>query len=163
MSSQIDEYSTSSISEIFSPISNKDFHLFDIESFNEIQIKKHRFYRSLSDINLLKQQKNCFVLSKHLSLMDIKSIQWIFLKSNQENTCTSIYSIPQSMEIESEEELFDTITTENFLRLSTFSMIRLYIIKIRDQFSAFISQTFQPKKTIPITEETIETYDIIEG
>jgi hypothetical protein len=42
-------------------------------------------------------------------------------------------------------------------------MIRLYIIKIRDQFSAFILKTFQPTKTIPITEETIDTYDIIEG
>jgi hypothetical protein len=67
------------------------------------------------------------------------------------------------MEIESEEQLFDKITTEHFLRLSTFSMIRLFIIKIRDQFSAFILKTFQPTKTIPITEETIDTYDIIEG
>ena len=163
MSSQIGEYSTSSISEIYSPISNKDFYLFDIQSFNENQIKKRRFYRSLSDINIVKQRKNSFVLSKHLSLMDIKSIQWTVLKSNEENICRSIYSIPQSMEIESEEQLFNTITNGKFLRLSKLSMIRLYIIKIRDQFSAFISQTFQSTKTIPITEEIIETYDIIEG
>jgi len=164
MSSQIDEYSTSSISEIFSPISNKDFHLFDIESFNEIQIKKHRFYRSLSDINLLKQQKNCFVLSKHLSLMDIKSIQWIFLKPREIilKKQNSICSIPQSMKIKSEGQSFNTITINNSLRLSKFSMIRLYITKITEKFSSFVSQTFQPTKPTLITQEIIETYDIIE-
>jgi len=160
-SSQIGEYSTSSISERFSPISNKDFYLFDIQSFNEIKIKKSRFYRSLSNINLLKQRKNSFILSKHLSLMNIKSIQSTFL--TKENIRKSIYSIPQSMDIESEEQLFNTITTENCLHLSKLSMIHFYIIKIRDKLSAFISQTFQSTKTIPITEEIIETYDIIEG
>jgi len=165
MSSEIDGYSTSSINDVFSPISKRDFHLFDIEFLNKNSIKKRSFYRSLSELNLLKQQqKKNFFLSKHLSLMDIKSIQWIILKSHEiflikEN---SYRSIPQSMEIESEEHLFNSITTDNFSYLSKLEMIRLYLTKIREKFYSLVSKTFQPTKTTLITEEIIETYDIIE-
>jgi hypothetical protein len=155
MSSQIEEYSTrsrqSTISDIYSPISN--------------QTNKCRFHRSLSDFNLLKQRKKSFLLSKHLSLMDIQST---LLKPRQiilteENSRRSICSIPQSMEIEPEGQLFNTITMNNFLRLSKLEIIRLYLTKIREKFSSFVFDTFQSTKIPIITEEIIETYDIIEG
>jgi hypothetical protein len=41
-------------------------------------------------------------------------------------------------------------------------MIRLYLTKIREKFYSLVSKTFQPTKTTLITEEIIETYDIIE-
>jgi hypothetical protein len=147
------EFDMSSISDIYFPTSNEDL--------NEIQRKKHR---SFSDLNFLKQQKQSFLLSKHLSLMDIKSIQWIFLKPREIilKKQNSICSIPQSMKIKPEGQSFNTITINNSLRLSKFSMIRLYITKITEKFSSFVSQTFQPTKPTLITQEIIETYDIIE-
>lgn len=144
-------------SQIFSSISNEDFSILN----NENYFKKYRFHRSLSEINMLKQQrKNSFIISKHLSLMDIKSIQSIFIKSHQ-NFRQSNNSILQSMEIVSEGHLCNRISTVNSFHLSKLSMIYLYLIKIKEKFSSFISQIFHPTKTILITNEIIDTYDII--
>jgi hypothetical protein len=44
-------------------------------------------------------------------------------------------------------------------------MIRLYMTKLREKVCSFVLQTIQSTKPTPlpvITEETIETYDIIE-
>lgn len=133
---------------------------------NHNSIKTRLLHRSLSDFNFSKQENNEFYFSKHLSLINIKSIQWTFLKpheiiSIQNNSHPSICSIPQSMEIESDDQL-STTTTDNFLRLSKFSIMRLYLTKIGEKVSSLVSQTFQSTKPIVITEEIIETYDIIQ-
>ncbi|CAF5160835.1 unnamed protein product, partial [Rotaria sp. Silwood1] len=103
ISSQIDECSTpicqSTINDIIIPIKS-----------NNDSIIRHRLYRSLSNLNLIKQQKTYFILSKHLSLMNIKSIECQFLKHStscktiltKENNRQSFLSIPQSIEFQSE-------------------------------------------------------------
>jgi hypothetical protein len=191
MSSQIGGYSTPSrqsslISEALTPMTNYDFTIeeflknnfispkltFDIESLCENQIFKRPFHRSLIDLNIKSKEKT-ILLSKHLSLMDITSIEWTFLKHatpralflTKANYRTSFSHLPQSMENEPEPYLFDTKTSFNFSRLSRLAMIRLYMTKLREKVCSFVLQTIQPTKPTPmpvITEETIETYDIIE-
>ncbi|CAF0933225.1 unnamed protein product [Rotaria sordida] len=185
MSSQIDECSTpfcqSTINDIVGLISNQDLQkenflrnhsissiiTFNYNYLNKNQIIKHRLYRSLSNLNLIKQKKKSyFLLSKHLSLMNIKSIKWKFLKHTI--PCTNILtkinyhksfgSIPQS-----ESELINKITNINISRLSKLDIFRSYLIQLREKTYSFILQIFQSTKIPPITEETIETYDIIEG
>jgi hypothetical protein len=144
MSSQISEDSTpprqSTISNIFTSISNQDLTMRQI---------KRPFHRSLTDFNSIKHKKKSFVLSKHLSLINIQKTDPISTNSRQ-----SFYPIPPSMEPES---------PRNFSRLSKLEMIRLYLIKLKEKLCSFTFQTFHPtpKMTI-ITEEIIDTYDIIE-
>jgi hypothetical protein len=137
-SSHIGESHQSTISDIFPLISNEN------------PINKRLFYRSLSDLNFEKPRRKYFLLTKHLSLMNIKPIQRRFSRENY----------PQSMELEPEEQSFNPITKEILSRLS---MIRLFLTKLTDKFRSFIFDTFQLTKTPLITEEIIETYDIIEG
>ncbi len=177
---------SSLISEILTPMANYDFTIeeflknnfvspkltFDIESLYENQILNRPFHRSLPDLNLKIQEKTV-LLSKHISLMDITSIEWTFLKHatpralflTKANHRTSFSHLPQSMESLQQPFLFDTKTSLNFSRLSRLAMIRLYMAKLREKVCSFVLQTIQPNKTTPmpiITEETIETYDIIE-
>jgi hypothetical protein len=192
MTSQIGGgYSTPSrqssfISEILTPMTNYDFTIeeflknnsitpkitFDIESICENQIIKRPFHRSLTDLNIKSQEKT-ILLSRHLSLMDITSIEWTFLKHAtpralllvKANHRTSFSHLPQSIEDQPEPYLFNTKTSLNFSRLSRLAMIRLYMTKLREKVCEFVLQTIQPTKPTPmpvITEETIETYDIIE-
>ena len=69
------------------------------------------------------------------------------------------------MESLPEPYLYDTKTSLNYSRLSRLAMIRLYMTKLREKVCSFVLQTIQPTtKPTPmpmITEETIETYDII--
>ena len=105
--------------------------------------------------------------------MDITSIEWIFLKHatpralllTKANHRTSYSHIPQSMDNEPEPFLFHPKASLNYSRLSRLAMIRLYMTKLREKVCTFVLQTIQPNKPTPlpvITEETIETYDIIE-
>ncbi|CAF1279380.1 unnamed protein product [Adineta steineri] len=178
---------SSLISDILTPMANYDFTIeeflknnfvspkiaFDVESLYENQIIiKRPFHRSLPDLNL-KIPEQTLLLSKHLSLMDITSIEWTFLKHatpralllTKANHRTSYSHLPQSMDLSQEPYLFDTKTSLNFSRLSRLAMIRLYMAKLREKVCSFVLQTIQPTKPTPmpiITEETIETYDIIE-
>jgi hypothetical protein len=186
MSSQIGGRSTQSpISDIFTPTANQDLTTeeflqnqhgsskrnFDLEFFYENQIIKRPFHRSLPDFRSIKQRKSS-LLSKHISLMDIKSIQWTFLKHTTPRTLIltrgndhiSLNHLLQSMEIEpeSESERDYTNPTVNFSRLSKLAMIRLFIRRLAEKVSSIISETFEPIRTSIITEEIIETYDIIE-
>ncbi|CAF0954276.1 unnamed protein product [Rotaria sordida] len=191
MSSQMGEHNicsrqSSFVSDILTPMTNNDFTIeeflkrnstmskltFDIESLCETKIIKRPFHRSLINLNIKTQEKT-ILLSKHLSLMDITSIEWTFLKYatpralllTKANHRTSFSQLPQSMEPEPEPLLFDTKTSLNFSRLSRLAMIRLYMTKLREKVLTFVLETIQPSKRTPmpvITEETIETYDIIE-
>jgi hypothetical protein len=127
-------------SNIFTSISNQDLTMKQI---------KRPFHRSLTDFNSIKHKKKSFILSKHLSLINIQTTDPISTNSRQ-----SLYPIPPSMEPES---------SQNFPRLSKLEMIRLYLIKLKEKLCSFTFQTFHPtpKMTI-ITEEIIDTYDIIE-
>jgi len=162
MSSQIDELSIlsrqSTLTERFIPISTQD-----------LTIKKPlSSHRSLSNLNSSKQR--CFLLSKHFSLMDIKSIQWTFSKHpkarqitlRKAKSCISVCSMPQLMEIESESLFVNPITNMNFSRLSKFATIRLCVRKFQDKLSSLVSQTFQSKQISSVTQEIIDSYDIIE-
>ncbi|CAF3279092.1 unnamed protein product [Rotaria socialis] len=191
MSSQTGEHHISSrqsslLGEVLTPMTNYDFTIeeflktnfitpkitFDIESLYENKIMNRPFHRSLTDLNI-KAHQETILLSKHLSLMDISSIEWTFLKHAtpralllaNANYRTSFSQIPQSMEPEPEPFLFNTKTSLNFSRLSRLAMIRLYMSKLREKVFSFVLETIQPSKRSPmpiITEETIETYDIIE-
>jgi hypothetical protein len=192
MSSQMGGRSTipsrqsSLIGDLSTPITNSDFTIeeflknncispkltFDIESLYENQIITRPFHRSLTDLNR-KPQEKAILLSKHLSLMDITTIEWTFLKHatpralflTKANHRTSFTHLPQSMEPEPEPFLFDPKTSFNYSRLSRLAMIRLYMAKLREKVCSFVIQTIHPTKPTPmpvITEETIETYDIIE-
>ncbi|CAF1091820.1 unnamed protein product [Rotaria sp. Silwood1] len=193
MSSQIDGHNntpsrqSSFISDVLTPMTNYDFTIeeflktnstistkiaFDIESLYETKIIKQPFHRSLINLNIKNQEKT-ILSSKHLSLMDITSIEWTFLKHatpralllTKANYRTSFSELPQSMEPEPEPYLFDTKTSLNYSRLSRLAMIRLYMTKLREKVLSFVLETIQPLKRTPmpiITEETIETYDIIE-
>ena len=177
---------SSFIGDALTPMRNYDFTIeeflktnsivpkltFDIESLYENQIIKRPFHRSLTDLNL-KSPEQSVLLSKHLSLMDITSIEWTFLKHatpralflTKANHRTSFSQLPQSMEHGPEPFLFETKTSLNMSRLSRLAMIRLYMEKLREKVCSFVLQTIQPTKSTPmpvITEETIETYDIIE-
>jgi hypothetical protein len=177
---------SSTISELLTPMTNYDFTIeeflrnrftspiltFDIESICENQITKRPYHRSLTNLHI-KFPEKATLLSKHLSLMDITSIEWTFLKHatpraillTKSNYHTSFSHLPQSMESEPEPFLFDTKTSLNFSRLSKLAMIRLYMTKLREKVCSFVLQTIQPVQPtrMPvITEETIETYDIIE-
>jgi len=178
---------SSLMGDALTPMTNYDFTIeeflknnstipkitFDIESLYENQIIKRPFHRSLIDLNLKTQEKT-ILLSKHLSLMDITSIEWTFLKHatpralflTKANHRTSFSHLPQSMEENQPEPfLFHTKTSLNYSRLSRLAMIRLYMTKLREKVCSFVLQTIQPTKPTPmpvITEETIETYDIIE-
>lgn len=177
---------SSVFSEAVTPMSNYDFTIeeflktnsiapklaFDIESLYENQILKRPFHRSLTDLTI-KPQEKAVLLSKHLSLMDISSIEWAFLKHatpralllTKANHRTSFSHLPESMANEPEPYLFQTKTSLNYSRLSRLAMIRLYMSKLREKVCTFVLQTIQPAKPSPmpvITEETIETYDIIE-
>ncbi|CAF1268654.1 unnamed protein product [Rotaria sp. Silwood1] len=182
ISSQIDECSTpicqSTINDIIIPIkSNNDSKK---ENFlenhsdrylNKNSIIRHRLYRSLSNLNSIKQQKTYFLLSKHLSLMNIKSIECQFLKHStscktiliKENDGKSFLSIPQSIEFQSEPKLINTITNINISSLSQFELIHSYLTQLKNKVYSFTLQIFQSTK-IPLitTEEIIQTYDIIE-
>jgi hypothetical protein len=190
MSSQMGGNSTLSrqssfIGDILTPMRNYDFTIeeflktncitpkitFDIDSLYENQIVKRPFHRSLIDLNL-KTPSKPILLSKHLSLMDITSIEWTFLKYatpraiflTKANHRTSFSHLPQSMDNQPEPFLSDTKTSLNFSRLSRLAMIRLYMNKLREKVCSFVLQTIQTTKPTPmpiITEETIETYDII--
>jgi hypothetical protein len=162
MSSQIDGLSIlsrqSTLTERFIPISTQD-----------LTIKKSlSSHRSLSNLNLSKQR--CFLLSKHFSLMDIKSIEWTFSKHpkareitlRKANSCISVCSMPQSMEIESQSLLFNTITNRNFSRLSKFATIRLYVMKFQDKLSSLVYQTFQSREISFVTQDILDSYEIIE-
>ena len=191
MSSQVGGRATPSrqsslMSEAVTPMANYDFTIeeflkthsvspkitFDIESICENQMIKRPFHRSLIDLSYKPQEKTV-LLSKHLSLMDITTIEWTFLKHatpralflTKANHRTSFSQLPLSMENEPEPFFFDTKTSLNFSRLSRLAMIRLYMTKLREKVCSFVLQTIQPTKPTPmpvITEETIETYDIIE-
>jgi hypothetical protein len=177
---------SSLIGDILTPMTNYDFTIeeflksnsvsskitFDIESLYENQIVKRPFHRSLTNLNHKATEKP-ILLSKHLSLMDITSIEWIFLKHatpralllTKANHRTSYSHIPQSMDNEPEPFLFHPKASLNYSRLSRLAMIRLYMTKLREKVCTFVLQTIQPNKPTPlpvITEETIETYDIIE-
>lgn len=177
---------SSLISDVLTPMTNYDFTIeeflknnsvtpklaFDIESLYENQIMKRPFHRSLTDLSI-KPQEKAVLLSKHLSLMDITTIEWTFLKHatpralllTKANHRTSFSLLPQSMDNQPEPYLFHTKTSLNYSRLSRLAMIRLYMSKIREKVCSFVLQTIQPTKPTPmpvITEETIETYDIIE-
>jgi hypothetical protein len=186
------EYSISSrqssvIGDVLTPMTNYDFTIeeflktnsisskltFDIESLYENQILKRPFHRSLTNLNFKPTEKP-ILLSKHLSLMDITSIEWIFLKHatpralllTKLNHRTSFSQLPQSMENQPEPYLFHTKISLNYSRLSRLAMIRLYMTKLREKVCSFVLQTIHSTKTTTpmpmITEETIETYDIIE-
>lgn len=174
------------VSEAVTPMTNCDFTIedflktnsispkltFDIESLCENQIIKRPFHRSLIDLNL-KSQEKAVLLSKHLSLMDISSIEWTFLKHatpralllTKANYRTSFSQLPQTIDDQPEPFFFESKTSLNYSRLSRLAMIRLYMSKLREKVCSFVLQTIQPTKSSPmpvITEETIETYDIIE-
>lgn len=179
---------SSLISDILTPMRNHDFTIeeflktqsipakitFDIESLYENQMLNRPFHRSLTDLNKPQCEK-AILLSKHLSLMDITSIEWTFLKHatpralllTKANHRTSFSHLPQTIDNESEPYFLQTRTSVNLSRLSRLAMIRLYMAKLREKVYTFVLQTIQPNKsTTPmpiITEETIETYDIIEG
>ncbi|CAF2442344.1 unnamed protein product [Rotaria sp. Silwood2] len=191
MSSQVGEHKipsrqSSFVSDVLTPMTNCDFTIeeflrtnstipkiaFDIESLCETKIIRRPFYRSLTNLNI-KNQEKAILSSKHLSLMDITSIEWTFLKHatpralllTKANYRTSYSELSQSMEPEPEPFLFDTKTSFNFSRLSRLAMLRLYMTKLREKVLSFVLSTIQPSKRTPmpiITEETIETYDIIE-
>lgn len=175
---------SSLISDVLTPMRNYDFTIeeflktqskitFDIESLYENPMINRPFHRSLIDLNKNRYEKP-ILLSKHLSLMDITSIEWTFLKHatpralllTKANHRTSFTQLPQTMENEPEPYLLQARTSVNFSRLSRLAMIRLYMAKLREKVYTFVLQTIQPNKsTTPmpiITEETIETYDIIE-
>jgi len=177
---------SSLMGDVLTPMTNYDFTIeeflknnsvaskltFDIESLYENQIINRPFHRSLTNLNLKPSEKP-ILLSKHLSLMDITSIEWIFLKHatpralllTKANHRTSFSQLTQSMDNQPEPYLFDTKTSLNFSRLSRLAMIRLYMTKLREKVCSFVLQTIQSTKPTPlpvITEETIETYDIIE-
>ncbi|CAF1385141.1 unnamed protein product [Adineta steineri] len=176
MLSQIGEHSIlsrqSTFSDAFPTISNEEYIKNNLPIDLDLSTKKPRlYYRSLSDLTSLKrEEKELFILSKHLSLMDIKTIKWRFFKSKitrdiiltKANYFKSSYLIPQSMDIDFEPELFNTITNMNFSRLSKFAKFRLSIMKFQDKFSSFISRKFQSTETFHITDDIINTYDIIE-
>ena len=184
--SAIPSRQSSLMGDALTPMTNYDFTIeeflknnsispklaFDIESLYENQIVQRPFHRSLVDLNM-KMREPSVLLSKHLSLMDITSIEWTFLKHatpralllTKANHRTSYSHLPQSMETEQEPFLFDSKTSLNFSRLSRLAMIRLYMSKLREKVCTFVSQAIHPTKPTPmpvITEETIETYDIIE-
>ena len=176
---------SSLISDVLTPMRNYDFTIeeflksqsipakitFDIESLYENQMINRPFHRSLIDLNKNRCEKP-ILLSKHISLMDITSIEWTFLKHatpralllTKANHRTSFSQLPQTM---AEPYLLQARTSVNLSRLSRLAMIRLYMAKLREKVYTFVLQTIQPNKsTTPmpiITEETIETYDIIEG
>ena len=157
MSSHVGEYSTlshqSTSSDIILP-------LFDMASSNENDFENCLLDRTLSDCDLPKLQIKYPLLSKHLSLMNINSTQWTFLKPFRMILTEENYR--QSMEITAESQVFNTNRTENCSYFSKFAMIGTYIAKLRDKCSSFICEIFQPTKIPFITQETIETYDIIE-
>ena len=184
--SAIPSRQSSFIGDVSTPITNYDFTIeeflknnsispkltFDIESLYENQILTRPFHRSLTDLSK-KPQKKAILLSKHLSLMDINSIQWTFLKHatpralllTKANYHTSFTQLPQFIEPEPSPFSFDAKTSFNYSRLSRLAMIRLYMAKLREKVCSFVLQTIQPTKPTPmpvITEEMIETYDIIE-
>ena len=146
---------------------------FDIESLCENQIIKRPFHRSLTDLNF-KSQEKAVLSSKHLSLMDISSIEWTFLRHatprafllTKAHHRTSFSQLPQLFDEQPEPFFFESKTSLNLSRLSRLAMIRLYMSKLREKVCSFVLQTIQPaSKPSPmpvITEETIETYDIIE-
>ncbi|CAF3030686.1 unnamed protein product [Rotaria sp. Silwood2] len=185
MSSEIDEYSTpfcqSTINDILILISNQNSKkenflknsstssiiTFNHKYLNENSIIKHRLYRSLSDLNSIKQEKTYFFLSKHLSLMNIKSIEWNFLKHRtilrKENYHKLFCSISQTIESQLEPKLINKITNINVLHLSKLEIFHLYLTQLREKVYSFIQQIFQSTKKMPIiNEEIIETYDIIQ-
>ncbi|CAF1407903.1 unnamed protein product [Adineta ricciae] len=176
---------SSMISEALTPMTNYDFTIeeflknnftspkiaFDIESLCENQILDRPFHRSLPDLTV-KIPERTVLLSKHLSLMDITSIEWTFLKHAtprafllaKANHRTSFSHLPRSLESFPEPFFTDTKTSLNYSRLSRLAMIRLYMSKLREKVCEFVMQTIQPTKPTPmpvITEETIDTYDII--
>ena len=176
----------STVSDAMTPMSNYDFTIeeflanrsvtpklaFDVESLYEHSLIKRPFHRSLIDLHVKPVEKPPLP-SKHLSLMDISSIEWTFLKHatpralllTKANHRTSYSHLPQSMESEPEPFFSSMKTSLNYSRLSRLAMIRLYMSKLREKLCSFVIQTIQPSPSnrMPvITEETIETYDIIE-
>jgi hypothetical protein len=176
----------STVSDLLTPMSNYDFTIedflqnravtpkltFDIESLCEQQMIKRPFHRSLTELNEKWTAKND-VRCKHLSLMDIPSVEWTFLKHatpralllTKANYRTSFSQLPQSMEPEPEPFLSSSKASLNYSRLSRLAMIRLYMKKLREKLCSFVIQTIQPEQNsrMPvITEETIESYDIID-
>jgi hypothetical protein len=119
-------------------------------------------------------------------LMDIPSIEWTFLRYatpralllTRGNHRTSFTHLSQSLESEPSPLLSSSKTSLNLSRLSRLAMIRLYMKRLREKLCSFVLQTIQttpPTSTTTtttttttgtrmpaITEETIETYDIIE-
>lgn len=146
---------------------------FDIESICETSLIKRPFHRSLTDLHRnFRQESN--LLSKHLSLMDVTSIEWTFLRNAtpravllaKANHRTSFSQIAQFIEPEQEPFFFSSKTSVNLSRLSRLAMFRLYMRRLREKLCSFVLQTIQPSTSnqrMPvISEETIETYDIIE-
>lgn len=176
----------STVGDVLTPMSNFDLTIeeflkgnsispkltFDIESLAEQSSIPRPFHRSLTDLTVRTTEKatlNC----KHLSLMDISSIEWTFLKNatpravlmTKANHRTSFSQLPQALEPDIEPFYLSTKISLNYSRLSRLAMIRLYMRKLREKLCSFVLQTIQttPTNRMPvITEETIESYDIID-
>lgn len=176
----------STVSDVLTPMSNFDLTIeeflkehsispkitFDIESLAENSLIKRPFHRSLTDLTY-RPAEQATLVSKHLSLMDISSIEWTFLKNAtpravllaKANHRTSFSQLPQSLEPDIEPFYLSTKISLNYSRLSRLAMIRLYMRKLREKLCSFVFQTIQtnPTNRMPvITEETIESYDIID-
>ena len=150
---------------------------FDIDSLCEHSLISRPFHRSLSTVKINSCEPTK-LLTRHLSLMDVPSIEWTFLRHatpralllTRGNYRTSFTHLSQSMEGEPSPLLSSSKTSLNLSRLSRLAMIRLYMKRLREKLCSFVLQTIQSPPTptttgtrMPaITEETIETYDIIE-
>lgn len=196
MASQIDEYSTpidqSIITDFITFMPKKDSKReYSLENhsilsmdtaatittqanrqfLNEKSIIKCRFHRSLADFNSIKEIKSYLTLSKHSSLMDIKSGTSIGYKhlitrktiltklNNRKSFCTLI----ETIEPEYRTQLSDQIATVNSLCLSKLERFRLYIMKLKEKFYSYFLPGFSSTQVPLITQDIIETYDIIEG
>ncbi|CAF0825536.1 unnamed protein product [Didymodactylos carnosus] len=149
------------------------------------------FHHSMPD---LRQHENITIplKSKHLSLMDMKSFEWTYLKETSENAVIkrilsaknsismSTSSAVQTVNQKEQQQSRQHGSSVNFSRLSRLAMFRIYIEKLRDKVYLMVYETFQAPPTTTnrnplsttnstntsrmpvITEETIESYDIID-
>ncbi|CAF0773833.1 unnamed protein product [Didymodactylos carnosus] len=172
---------------------------FDVDSFYAPQhlqfpfSSQPNFHHSMPE---LRQHENITIPlnAKHLSLMDMKSFEWTYLKQTSQNAAVikhilsqrNSVCLPSSLSSSSSTTTTQTIiqkepqhgSSVNFSRISKLAMLRIYMEKLRDKVYCIVYQTFQapsPTKNTTtsniinssrmpvITEETIESYDIIEN
>ena len=158
---RLSRYDINEMSEVFRcHFLDFDMSLQIDDSSTFTSMKKMRSFSNLTDLYSMENPMKIVLHAKHRSLVDLRSCQWIFRKHKAiYRKCQSYF--PQSMEIDDEKRICQRISSETCFHLSTFDILRFYFSKFTDKFSAFIFRTFSSRKSSIITEDILQTYDII--